>query len=78
MVRVSCAATRRLAILIATIIFAICATVWNQPARASDLATYLPKLAPADFFSGADRFGPLQGDPPIVPVYRGDQLQGYV
>ncbi|MEY9885157.1 NosR/NirI family nitrous oxide reductase transcriptional regulator [Bradyrhizobium sp. USDA 328] len=49
------------------------------PARAAgDLQTYLPKVAPADFFPGADRFGPSQGDPPIVPVYRGDQLQGFV
>ena len=45
---------------------------------AGDLQTYLPKVAPADFFPGADRFGPSQGDPPIVPVYRGDQLQGFV
>ncbi|MBO4221588.1 4Fe-4S binding protein [Bradyrhizobium neotropicale] len=45
---------------------------------ASDLATYLPKIHHGDFFTGADRFGPAQGDPPIVPVYRGDQLQGFV
>ena len=45
---------------------------------ASGLASYLPKVAPADFFPGADRFGPPQGDPPIVPVYGGDQLQGFV
>ena len=45
---------------------------------AGDLASYLPKAAPADFFPAADRFGPPQGDPPVVPVYRGDQLQGYV
>ncbi len=52
---------------------------WTHAAlAASDLATYLPKAQPSDFFSGADRFGPPQGDPPIVPVYRGDQLQGFV
>ena len=61
------------------IIVAICATLWADAALAAgDLATYLPKVAPADFFQGADRFGPAQGDPPIVPVYRGDQLQGFV
>jgi NosR/NirI family transcriptional regulator, nitrous oxide reductase regulator len=61
------------------VIFAICATLWAHAALAAgDLATYLPKVAPADFFQGADRFGPPQGDPPIVPVYRGDQLQGFV
>jgi NosR/NirI family nitrous oxide reductase transcriptional regulator len=47
-------------------------------AAASNLAIYLPKIAPADFFPDADRFGPAQGDPPVVPVYRGDQLKGYV
>jgi NosR/NirI family transcriptional regulator, nitrous oxide reductase regulator len=45
---------------------------------AAELGTYLAKIAPADFFQGADRFGRLQGDPPIAPVYRGDQLQGFV
>lgn len=45
---------------------------------AGDVKTYLPKVTPGDFFAGADRFGPPQGDPPIVPVYRGDQLQGFV
>ncbi|QDP26206.1 NosR/NirI family protein [Bradyrhizobium cosmicum] len=61
------------------VIVAICATLWAHAALAAgDLATYLPKVAPADFFQGADRFGPPQGDPPIVPVYRGEQLQGFV
>ena len=60
-------------------ILAICTTLWAHAAHAAgDLASYLPKVAPADFFQGADRFGPLQGDPPIVPVYRADQLQGFV
>jgi NosR/NirI family nitrous oxide reductase transcriptional regulator len=45
---------------------------------ASDVKTYLPKVSPGDFFPGADRFGLPQGDPPIVPVYRADQLQGFV
>lgn len=45
---------------------------------AQDLPSYLSKVAPADFFPGADRFGPPQGDPPLVPVYRGDGLQGFV
>lgn len=56
-----------------------CILAWADTARAaSDLTTYLPKITPADFFPGADHFGPSQGDPPIVPVYRGDELQGFV
>jgi NosR/NirI family nitrous oxide reductase transcriptional regulator len=66
------------AVLLAALVV-ICATLWSQAARGSgDLGTYLPKLAPADFFAGADRFGPPQGDPPIVPVYRNDELKGFV
>ncbi|QOZ45572.1 4Fe-4S binding protein [Bradyrhizobium sp. CCBAU 53340] len=56
----------------------MCLAYISPAFAAGDLQTYLPKLAPADFFPGADRFGSPQGDPPIVPVYRGDQLQGFV
>ncbi|WP_376708178.1 4Fe-4S binding protein [Bradyrhizobium cenepequi] len=60
-------------------IVAVGVTLWTSAAlAASDLVTYLPKAQPSDFFANADRFGPPQGDPPIVPVYRGDQLQGFV
>ena len=73
------ASKRRAAALGLATILSICATLWAQAAcAASELATYLPKVAPADMFAGADRFGPPQGDPPIVPVYRGDELQGFV
>ncbi|MGZ5933744.1 MAG: 4Fe-4S binding protein [Rhizomicrobium sp.] len=70
---------RRVAAFVLAVAIAICTTLWTQSAfAASDLAAYLPKAAPADFFPGADRFGPPQGDPPVVPAYRGDQLQGFV
>lgn len=73
------AAKRPAPALAFAVIFAICATLWAHAAHAaSDLASYLPKVAPSDFFSDADRFGPPQGDPPVVPVYRGDRLQGFV
>lgn len=71
------ASSRPTASILAALLW-ICAAIWAQAASASDLSTYLPKIAPADFFPGADRFGPPQGDPPIAPVYRGDQLQGFV
>ena len=45
---------------------------------ASQVQEFLPKAQPADFFQGADRFGPAQGDPPVVPAYQGDKLLGYV
>src|SRR6516165_10249403 len=70
---------RRAAAFVLATVLSICSALWAQIAyAASELATYLPKVAPADLFAGADRFGPPQGDPPFVPVYRGDQLQGFV
>lgn len=70
---------RRLAAFAHAVLLAAFAGLWASEAMAaSDLATYLPKVAAGDFFAGADRFGPPQGDPPIIPVYRGDQLQGFV
>jgi NosR/NirI family nitrous oxide reductase transcriptional regulator len=47
-------------------------------AAASVLADFLANAAPAEFFAGADRFGPPQGEPPIVPVHRGGTLLGFV
>nr|WP_295464329.1 NosR/NirI family protein [Mesorhizobium sp.] len=45
---------------------------------AGRLTEFLQKAQPAELFEGADRFGELQGDPPVVPVYRGSDLAGYV
>lgn len=39
---------------------------------------FLPKVRAGDFFAEADRFGPVQGDPPLVPAYRGSELLGFV
>lgn len=48
-----------------------------QPAQASRLEEFLPKVQPGELFAGADRFGDAVGEPPIVPVYRGEELAGY-
>ncbi|MBR2120223.1 MAG: regulatory protein NosR [Afipia sp.] len=45
---------------------------------ADNLATHLSKAAPSDLFPSADRFGPVQGDPPIAPVYQSDKPLGFV
>ncbi|WP_408093238.1 4Fe-4S binding protein [Rhodoplanes sp. SY1] len=44
----------------------------------SHLAEHLAKATPQEFFAGADRFGPPQGEPPLAPVYAGDRLRGFV
>ncbi len=72
------ASPRRLAVLVLVLAIIACATFWTRSASASELAAFLPKTAAADFFKGADRFGPPQGDPPVVPVYQRDQLRGFV
>ena len=53
-------------------------SVANPAIAAGRVQEYLPKAQPAEFFPGADRFGPPQGDPPLVPAYQGDRLLGYV
>ncbi|MBD9373749.1 regulatory protein NosR [Rhizobium sp. ARZ01] len=45
---------------------------------AGQLPTFLESVQPDELFEGADRFGDPVGDPPIAPVYRGDDLLGYV
>src|SRR5690606_17681044 len=35
------------------------------------------KIPPAELIEGADRYGPAEGAPAIVPVRKGDELLGY-
>ena len=37
-----------------------------------------PRYDPAAVFPNADRFGPVEGEPPAAPAYRDSQLVGYV
>jgi NosR/NirI family nitrous oxide reductase transcriptional regulator len=50
------------------------------PAAAAEtgLIGFLAQVQPADLVAGADRFGAPEGNPPLVPVYRGDEVGGYV
>ncbi|MBI5261871.1 MAG: regulatory protein NosR [Bradyrhizobium sp.] len=73
------ASQRRLTVLALAVAITTCATFWTRSAAAaSELPTFLPKTTPAEFFHDADRFGPPQGDPPVVPVYQADRLRGFV
>ncbi|MCP8937401.1 NosR/NirI family protein [Alsobacter sp. SYSU M60028] len=45
---------------------------------AGTLDEFLAKSRAADFFEGADRFGPPQGTPPVAPAFAGDALRGFV
>lgn len=57
-----------LAIMLATDAFAV-------PSR---LAEFAAGVVPQDVFPEATRFGTPEGDPPILPVYGGSKLLGYV
>jgi NosR/NirI family nitrous oxide reductase transcriptional regulator len=48
-----------------------------EASAAGRLNDYLAKAQPADLVPDATRFGPLQGDPAIAPVYRGDRAVGF-
>ncbi|HVZ03612.1 4Fe-4S binding protein [Hyphomicrobium sp.] len=43
-----------------------------------ELAEFAARATPQEFFPKATRFGTPQGEPPLLPVYVGDALQGYV
>jgi NosR/NirI family nitrous oxide reductase transcriptional regulator len=76
-VRRTAAALARLLSLLLVIVGAL----GMHPAAAggpSRLPEFLKTLQPGDIFPGADRFGPIDGEPPAAPAYAGDRLLGYV
>ena len=68
----------RVAGLVLATVLSVCVSLWTQAALAgSGLASYLPKVSPVDFFPGADRFGPPQGDPPDRARLQGRSVAGF-
>jgi NosR/NirI family nitrous oxide reductase transcriptional regulator len=68
----------RLLLLTFTVIVMTCMLpALSSAQQAASLANFLGMVEPAQVFPEADRFGPLQGSPPVVPAYRGDRLLGY-
>ncbi|RYD71128.1 MAG: FMN-binding protein, partial [Verrucomicrobiaceae bacterium] len=81
MARSQIAASRRhsVSILLTVVLCFGALFFWMQAASAvDDLNTYLPKVAPADFFPEAVRFGTPQGNPAIVPALKDDEVKGFV
>ena len=63
----------------ALLLLTVALVVWAAPGHAAGrVQEFLPNAQPSEFFPGADRFGPAQGDPPLIPAYQGDTLLGYV
>lgn len=70
--------SQRLSILLAWFAaFLIAFMIAPQGHAAGQLPNFLDKVQPSELFQGADRFGAAAGNPPIVPVLRGDDLLGY-
>ena len=69
----------RLSAAVAVVLLALLLGLHAVPPdhAAGQLGTFLDKVEPGELFEGADRFGELSGDPPIVPVMRGDDILGY-
>jgi NosR/NirI family transcriptional regulator, nitrous oxide reductase regulator len=68
----------RLLLLTFTVIAMTCMLpAVSSAQQTANLDNFLATVEPAQVFPEADRFGPLQGSPPVVPAYRGDRLLGY-
>ncbi|MDR2310530.1 MAG: regulatory protein NosR [Brucellaceae bacterium] len=50
----------------------------QSTALAAQLDKYLPALKVQEIFQDADRIGTPQGEPPIAPVYKNQDLLGYI
>ena len=60
-------------------VLAILAGAFAVEARAAgSLNDFVTRARPDELVPGANRFGPLQGDPAIMPAYKDDQLRGFV
>lgn len=46
-------------------------------AAAAEVERFIAKAQPADLMPGADRFGPLAANAPVLPVYKGAELLGH-
>ena len=65
-------------LVLAAIVVAVMSLVAGRSLAAGQVQDYLPKIQFGEFFAEADRFGAVQGDPPLIPAYRGDKLLGFV
>lgn len=50
----------------------------QSPGPGPGLERYLTDIAPAEIVPGADRFGPVEADPPLARAWRGDEVVGTV
>jgi NosR/NirI family transcriptional regulator, nitrous oxide reductase regulator len=74
------ATTRSLARMSAILVLAVLVGFLAAPIGAcakGRLEEFLPRLQPAEIDPAADRFGPIEGDPPVAPLLAQGKLVGY-
>lgn len=64
--------------VVLTLCLAAALLAGSDSAAARGFGAYTAAVAPAEVFPTADRFGPIEGDPPAIAAYRSDTLLGYV
>jgi NosR/NirI family nitrous oxide reductase transcriptional regulator len=52
--------------------------ILGEARAAGRLSDFISKAEPAELVAGANRFGPLQGDPAIAPAFKDESLLGFV
>ena len=60
------------------VLWLVLASSGHAASASSRLAEFLANVQPAELMSGADHFGPLQGEPPVVSAMAGSRTLGYV
>jgi len=65
-----------LILLVATALLVLVPSGFAQ--AAGGLRDYIGKVEPGELIPGADRFGEIEGEPPLAPIYRSGELAGYV
>src|SRR5258708_24031819 len=71
---------RSLAIPLFGALSLLCMAAVGAPSQAADsrLAEFIGQVPVAELVPGADRYGPVEGAPPVVRAFAGEKLAGYV
>lgn len=64
--------------LLAFVLALVCSLAVGAAHADSRLSEFLAGASPSELAPDADRFGAVEGTPPLAPLFRGDQLLGHV
>lgn len=65
-------------LVLATLVAAVIFLLTVAASAAGRVQEFVSKVQPGEFFAQADRFGAPQGEPSLIPAYRGKELLGFV